>query len=108
MEHCSSTYGCLYAHIVIDSKSIAENHRSTAAATFEAGAMKHKEEGHCLFCDDHVWMIGFRPGFAIDSHSLFLGIMKPSFKTTGHCSTVAALSKISGYVLGAVVLQSRN
>ena len=34
-------YGCLYAHLVTDSKSVAENQRSTAAATFGAGAMKH-------------------------------------------------------------------
>ena len=94
-------YGCLYAHLVTDSKSIAENQWITAAATFGAGAMKHKEEGYRLFLDDHVWMVGFPPGFATDSHCLFLGILKPSFKTTGSYSTVVALSKISGYVLGA-------
>ena len=62
----------------------------------EAGGMKHKEEGYRLFPDDHVWMVGFPPGFAIDIHCLFHGIVKPSFKTTGNNSTVAALSKISG------------
>ena len=41
------------------------------------------------------------PGFATDSHCLFRGAVKPSFKTTGSYSTVVALSKISGYVLGA-------
>ena len=66
--------------------------------------MKHKEEGYRLLPDDHVQMVGFPPGlpgFATDSHCLFLGIVKPTFKTTGSYSTVAALSKISGYVLGA-------
>ena len=62
-------YGCLYAHLVTDSKTIAENQWSTAAVT-GAGAMKHKEEGYCLFCDDHVRMVGFPPGFATDSHCL--------------------------------------
>ena len=46
-------------------------------------------------------MVGSPPGFATDSHCLFRGIMKPSFKTTGSYSTVVALSKISDYVLGA-------
>ena len=45
-------------------------------------------------------MVGFRPGFATNSHFLFRGIVKPSFKTTGSYSIVIALSKISGYVLG--------
>ena len=63
--------------------------------------MKHKEEGYHLFPDDHVQMIGFPPGFATDSHCLFRGIVKPSLKTTGRYSTIVALSKISGYVLGA-------
>ena len=52
-------YGYLYAHIVTDTKTIAENQWSTAAATFGAGAMKHKEEGYRLFRDDHVRMVGF-------------------------------------------------
>ena len=89
------------AHLVIDSETIAENQWSTAAATFGAGAMKHKEEGYHLFCDDHVRMVGFPPGFATDSHCLFHGVVKPSLKTTGCYSTVVALSKILGYVLGA-------
>ena len=63
--------------------------------------MKHKEEGYCLFPNDHVWMVGFPPGFATDIHCLSCGIVKPSFKTTGSYSTAVALSKISGYVLGA-------
>ena len=46
-------------------------------------------------------MAGFSPGFATDSHCLFRGIVKPSFKPTGSYSSVVALSKISGYVLGA-------
>ena len=95
------SYGCLYAHLVTDSKTIAENQWSTAAATFGACAMKHKKEGYRLFPDDHVRMVGFPPGFAADSHCLFRGAVKPSFKTTGSYSTVVALSKISGYVLGA-------
>ena len=94
-------YGYLYAHLVTDSKAIAENQWSIAAAIFGAGAMKHKEEGYCSFCHDQVQMVWFPPGFAIDSHCLFRGIVKPSFKTTGSYSTVVALSKISGYVLGA-------
>ena len=44
-------------------------------------------------------MVGFPPGFATDSHCLFRGIVKPSFKTTGSYSTVAALSKISAMFL---------
>ena len=63
--------------------------------------MKHKKEAYRLFLDDHIQMVGFRPGFATDSHCLFRGIVKPSFKTTGCNSTVAALSKITGYILGA-------
>ena len=63
--------------------------------------MKHKEEGYCLFPDDHVRMVGVPPGFAADSHCLFRGIVKPSFKTAGSYSTVVALSKISAYVPGA-------
>ena len=94
-------YGCLYAHLVPDLKTIAENQLSTAAAMFGACAKKHKEEGYCLFPDGHVQMVGFPPGFATDNHSPFRGIVKPSFKTTGRYSTVVALSKISGYVLGA-------
>ena len=38
-------YGCLYAHLVTASKTIAENQQSTPAATVGACAMKHKEEG---------------------------------------------------------------
>ena len=90
-------YGGLYAHLVTDSKTIAENQWSTAAATFGARAIKHKEEGYLLFPDDHVRMVGFSPGFAIDSHCVFHGIVRPSFKTTGSNSTVVALSKILGY-----------
>ena len=41
-------YRCLYAHLVTDLKTIAENQWSTAAATFGADAMKHKEEGYHL------------------------------------------------------------
>ena len=41
-------------------------------------------------------MVEFPPG-----HCLFRSIVKPSFKTTGSYSTVVALSKISGNVLGA-------
>ena len=63
--------------------------------------MKHKEEGYYMFCDDHVRMVQFRPGFATDSHCFFHSIVKPSFKTTGSYSTVVALSYISGYALGA-------
>ena len=55
----SFNYGCLYARLVTDSKTIAENQWSTAAATFGAGIMKHNEEGYCLFPDDHVWIVGF-------------------------------------------------
>ena len=72
---CSSppfNYGCLYAHLVTDSKTIAENQWGTAA-TFGAGALKHEEEGYRLFPDDHVQMVGFPPGFATDSHCLFCG-----------------------------------
>ena len=94
-------YGCLYAHLVTDSQTIAENQRSTAAATFGAGAMKHKEEGYRLFPADHVRMVGFPPGFSINCRCLFHGIVKPSFKTTGSYSNVVALSNISGFVLGA-------
>ena len=63
--------------------------------------MKHKEEGYCLFCVEHVQIVVFQSGFVTDSHCRFHGILRPSFKTTGSYSTVVALSKISGYVLGA-------
>ena len=91
-------YGCHYAHLVTDSKTVAENQSSTATATFGAGAIKHKGEGYRLFRGDHVRMVRFRTGFATDSHCC---IVKPSFKTTGSYSTVVALSKVSGYILGA-------
>ena len=45
-------FGCLYAHIGTDSKTIAEIQRRTAV------------DGYHLFCDDHVWMVGLRHGFA--------------------------------------------
>ena len=48
-------------------QTIAGNQWNTAAATFGAGAMKHKEKGCSLFHDDHVRMVGFRSGFATDS-----------------------------------------
>ena len=51
-------YGCLYVHLVTNSKAIAENQRSTAAATFGAGAMKHNH----LFHDNHVRMVGITLG----------------------------------------------
>ena len=70
-----------YAHLVTDSKTIAENQRSSEAATIGAGAMKHKEEGYHLFPDDHVRMVEFLPGFSTDSLCLFHGTEKPSFKT---------------------------
>ena len=89
---CSSIHHLIMAafmpHLVTNTKTIAENQWSTAAATFGAGAMKHKEEGYRLFPDDHVWMVGFPPGFATDSHSRFHGIVKPSFKTIESYSTV--------------------
>ena len=93
------SYGFLYAH---DSKTIAENQRSTAAATFGVGAIKHKVEGDHLFHDDHVRVAGFPPGFSTGSHFLLRGIVKPSFKTTGCYSAVVALSKISDYILSAL------
>ena len=37
--------------------------------------MKHKDEGYHRFCNDHVRMVGFPPGFATDSHCLFRGIV---------------------------------
>ena len=51
-------YGCRYAHLVTDSKTIAENQVSNKAAAYGAGAMKHKGEGYRLFPDDNVWIIG--------------------------------------------------
>ena len=91
-------YGCLFALLVPDLMTIAA---STAAATFVAGAMKHKEVGHHLFHNDNVWMVGNPSGFATDSHWLFHGIVKHPSKTTGSYSTVVALSKISRKVIGA-------
>ena len=79
--------------------TIAEKQWSSADATFGAGAMKHKEEEYHLFPDVHVHMVGFPPGFSTDNHSLFRGIVKPSFKTTGNYSTVVALSKMSAMFL---------
>ena len=55
--------------------------------------MKHKEEGYLLFPDNQVWMVGFPPGFTIDSHCLFRGIVKPSFNTTGSYSLLLLLAR---------------
>ena len=93
-------YGYHYVHLV-QTQCIDEKLRSTAAATFGAGTIKHKEEGYCLFHDDHIRMVGFPPGFATDRQCFFHGVVKPPFKTTGSYSTVVALSKILGYVLVA-------
>ena len=97
-EEVPGAYSCPFAFLVPDLMTIAA---STATATFVACAMKHKEEGYHLFHDDNVWMVGNPPGFATDSHCLFHGIVKPSFKTTGIYSIVVALSKISSNVIGA-------
>ena len=67
-------------HLIMSAfMTIAENQQSTAAATFGAGAMKHNEGGSHLFHDYHVRIVGFRPGFATDSHYLFHGIEKTIF-----------------------------
>ena len=94
-------YGCLYAHLVTNSKAIADNQRSAAVTDFRTGALKHKEEGYRLFRDNHVRTVRFHPGNTTEDHCFFHAIIKPSFKTTGSYSTVVALSKISGYVVGA-------
>ena len=93
-------YGYHYAHLV-QTQFVDEKLRSTAAATFGAGTIKHNEEGYRLFHDDHVGMVEFPPGFATDRQCFFRGVVKPPFKTTGSYSTVVALSKILSYVLGA-------
>ena len=53
-------YGCLYAHLVTDSETIAENRRSTAAATFGAGAMKTKRKDITCFLMTMSGWLGFR------------------------------------------------
>ena len=62
--------------------------------------MKHKEEGYRLFPMTKSGWLGFHL-FSYSSHCLFRGIVKPFSTTTGIYSIVVALSKISGYVLGA-------
>ena len=63
-------YGCLYAHLVTDSKTIAENQRSAAATTFGVGAMKHKEVGYSCFMMT-MSGVGFWPGFATGRHHIY-------------------------------------
>ena len=48
-EALSRLYNSVIMIYLSNIKSIAENQRSTAAATFGAGAMRHREEGYCLF-----------------------------------------------------------
>ena len=40
---------------------LQKSQHSTEAASYKAGAMKHKEEGYCLFRDDHFMMVRFHP-----------------------------------------------
>ena len=49
LEFPPFNYGCLYAHLVTNSKAIAENQCSAAVTNYRAGGMKHKEEGYRLF-----------------------------------------------------------
>ena len=80
-----------------DSETVAENQCSVATDTYRAGAMQHKEQGQ-LF---HVKVVRFHPGSSSDNHCIFQTEVKPSMKTTGSYSTVVALSKLTGYVIGA-------
>lgn len=58
-------YGCLYAHLVTDSPTIAKNQLAAAEKGYRVGAMKHKEEGYRLFRDNHVMMVRFHPSTKI-------------------------------------------
>jgi len=92
-------YGSLYAHLVTDSLTIPNNQRSAANASYQAGAMKHKEQGYRLFRDNHVMMVRFNP--ADDNYCIFHAYVKPSFKCTGKYSVIIYLAKRSGCVTGA-------
>ena len=94
-------YGCLFAHLITNSETIAENQRNTSTDTYRAGAMKHKEQGYRLFRDDHVKMVRFHPGDSLANQCIFYAQVKPSMKMTGCYSTVVTLSKSTGYVIGA-------
>ena len=52
-------YGCLFADLITNSETVAEDQRSVATDTYRAGAMKHKEQGYRLFRDDHVKQVRF-------------------------------------------------
>ena len=94
-------YGCLFADLITNSETVAEDQHSVATDTYRAGAMKHKEQGYRLFRDDHVKQVRFHPGSLSDNHCIFHAEVKPSMKTTGIYSTAIALSKLTGYVIGA-------
>ena len=94
-------YGCIYAHLVSSSKTIAENQHTKATDEYRAAAMKHKEEGYRLFKDDHVKRVRFYPGGAQENRCLFHATVKPSFKTTSSYSVVIVSCKASGKVVGA-------
>ena len=90
-------YGCIYAHL-IGSPTIPSSQVSSAADAYQAGAMKHKEEGYRLFRDNHVMMVRFN---STDNHyCLFHAYIKPSLSTGKYC-TVVSLKKSSGHVVGA-------
>ena len=44
----SFNYGCIYAHLVTDSKTIVQNQHCTATATFRAGGMNEAQRGRIL------------------------------------------------------------
>ena len=94
-------YGCLFADLITNSETVAEDQHSVATDTYRAGAMKHKEQGYRLFRDDHVKQVRFHPGSLSDNHCIFQTEVKPSMKTTRSYSTVVALSKLTGYVIGS-------
>ena len=76
-------YGCLFAHLITNSETVAENQRSVATDTYRAGAMKHKEQGYHHFRNDHVKQVQFHPGNLSDNHCIFHAEVKLSMKTTG-------------------------
>lgn len=97
------SYSCLYAHLVTNSETVAENQRSAATQSYRAVVMKRKEQGYCLFRDDHVNVVRFHPGSASDNQCLFHAEVKPSMKMTGSYSTVHGCSEQVHWQMAHVV-----
>ena len=96
------SYDHLFAHLVSNSKSVANNQKSSAKKTYKTtGAMKHKEAGYRLFQDDHVKRVKFYPGSADQNQCYFNALVQASFKTSVNYSTSVCLYRSNGAVCGA-------